>query len=145
MENLKSKRIETSEELFGLVLENGSSRNLEQVKEECEEIKKLCTIEGRESLTLSNLRVAMTRYRMMSGMPINERKKMVQGMILTHALCLEFASNQEIDYEKMFYATDKIASVVNMKVNFTAEEEEAFRKGILVLLELQTYEKTRVK
>ena len=82
---------------------------------------------------------------MMSGMPINERKKMVQGMILTHALCLEFASNQEIDYEKMFYATDKIASVVNMKVNFTAEEEEAFRKGILVLLELQTYEKTRVK
>ena len=40
MENLKSKRIETSEELFGLVLENGSSRNLEQVKEECEEIKK---------------------------------------------------------------------------------------------------------
>ncbi len=87
----------------------------------------------------------MTRYRMMSGMPINERKKMVQGMILTHALCLEFASNQEIDYEKMFYATDKIASVVNMKVNFTAEEEEAFRKGILVLLELQTYEKTRVK
>ena len=58
---------------------------------------------------------------------------------------VEDLENVEIDYEKMFYATDKIASVVNMKVNFTAEEEEAFRKGILVLLELQTYEKTRVK
>lgn len=74
MENVQSEGTEASEELFGLILENGSSRNLEQIKEEYEKIKKLCT----------------------------------KGMILTHALCLEFVSNQEIDHEKMFCATDKI-------------------------------------
>ena len=77
---------------------------------------------------------------MIPGMPINERKQMVKGMLLTEALYLEFGRNQELSEEQLFASTIRIAERTNM---LPKTEQQAFQIGVSAEVRLLYYNKTK--
>ena len=137
-DNMKDKKAEALEQFMTVVYENGYSSNM--VKEECEEIIKTCTVEGNSMETVANIYIAMAGYTMIPGMPINERKQMVKGMLLTEALYLEFGRNQELSEEQLFASTIRIAERTNM---LPKTEQQAFQIGVSAEVRLLYYNKTK--
>ena len=135
---MKDKKAEALEQFMTVVYENGYSSDM--VKEECEEIIKTCTVEGNSMETVANIYIAMAGYTMIPGMPINERKQMVKGMLLTEALYLEFGRNQELSEEQLFASTIRIAERTNM---LPKTEQQAFKIGISTELDLMYRNKTK--
>ena len=135
---MKDKKAEALEQFMTVVYENGYSSDM--VKEECEEIIKTCTVEGNSMETIANIYTAMAGYTMIPGMPINERKQMVKGMLLTEALYLEFGRNQELSEEQLFASTIRIAERTNM---LPKTEQQAFKIGISTELDLMYRNKTK--
>ena len=137
-DNMKDKKAETLEQFMTVVYENGYSSDM--VKEECEEIIKTCTVEGNSMETVANIYTAMAGYTMVPGMPINERKQMVKGMLLTQLLYLEFGRNQELSEEQLFASTIRIAERTNM---LPKTEQQAFQIGVSAEVRLLYYNKTK--
>ena len=135
---MKDKKAEALEQFMTVVYEKGYSSDM--VKEECEEIIKTCTVEGNSMETVANIYIAMAGYTMIPGMPINERKQMVKGMLLTEALYLEFGRNQELSEEQLFASTIRIAERTNM---LPKTEQQAFKIGISTELDLMYRNKTK--
>ena len=137
-DNMKDKKAEALEQFMTVVYEKGYSSDM--VKEECEEIIKTCTVEGNSMETVANIYTAMAGYTMVPGMPINERKQMVKGMLLTQLLYLEFGRNQELSEEQLFASTIRIAERTNM---LPKTEQQAFKIGISTELDLMYHNKTK--
>lgn len=135
---MKDTKAEALEQFMTVVYENGYSNDME--KEECEEIIKTCTVEGNSMETVANIYTAMAGYTMIPGMPINARKQMVKGMLLTEALYLEFGRNQELSEEQMLESTIRIAKRTNM---LPKTEQQAFKIGISTEVRLLYYRKTK--
>lgn len=137
-DNMKDKKAEALEQFMTVVYEKGYSSDM--VKEECEEIIKTCTVEGNSMETVANIYIAMAGYTMVPGMPINERKQMVKGMLLTQLLYLEFGRNQELSEEQLFASTIRIAERTNM---LPKTEQQAFQIGVSAEVRLLYYNKTK--
>ena len=137
-DNMKDKKAEALEQFVTVVYEKGYSSDM--VKEECEEIIKTCTVEGNSMETVANIYTAMAGYTMVPGMPINERKQMVKGMLLTQLLYLEFGRNQELSEEQLFASTIRIAERTNM---LPKTEQQAFQIGVSAEVRLLYYNKTK--
>ena len=137
-DNMKDKKAEALEQFMTVVYENGYSSDM--VKEECEEIIKTCTVEGNSMETVANIYTAMAGYTMVPGMPINERKQMIKGMLLTQLLYLEFGRNQELSEEQLFASTIRIAERTNM---LPKTEQQAFQIGVSAEVRLLYYNKTK--
>lgn len=135
---MKDKKAEALEQFMTVVYEKGYSSDM--VKEECEEIIKTCTVEGNSMETVANIYTAMAGYTMVPGMPINERKQMVKGMLLTQLLYLEFGRNQELSEEQLFASTIRIAERTNM---LPKTEQQAFQIGVSAEVRLLYYNKTK--
>lgn len=135
---MKDKKAEALEQFVTVVYEKGYSSDM--VKEECEEIIKTCTVEGNSMETVANIYTAMAGYTMVPGMPINERKQMVKGMLLTQLLYLEFGRNQELSEEQLFASTIRIAERTNM---LPKTEQQAFQIGVSAEVRLLYYNKTK--
>lgn len=135
---MKDKKAEALEQFMTVVYEKGYSSDM--VKEECEEIIKTCTVEGNSMETVANIYIAMAGYTMVPGMPINERKQMVKGMLLTQLLYLEFGRNQELSEEQLFASTIRIAERTNM---LPKTEQQAFQIGVSAEVRLLYYNKTK--
>ena len=135
---MKDKKAEALEQFMTVVYENGYSSDM--VKEECEEIIKTCTVEGNSMETVANIYTAMAGYTMVPGMPINERKQMIKGMLLTQLLYLEFGRNQELSEEQLFASTIRIAERTNM---LPKTEQQAFQIGVSAEVRLLYYNKTK--
>lgn len=135
---MKDEKAEALEQFMTVVYENGYSSDM--VKEECEEIIKTCTVEGNSMETVANIYTAMAGYTMVPGMPINERKQMVKGMLLTQLLYLEFGRNQELSEEQLFASTIRIAERTNM---LPKTEQQAFQIGVSAEVRLLYYNKTK--
>ena len=135
---MKDKKAEALEQFMTVVYEKGYSSDM--VKEECEEIIKTCTVEGNSMETVANIYIAMAGYTMIPGMPINERKQMVKGMLLTQLLYLEFGRNQELSEEQLFASTIRIAERTNM---LPKTEQQAFQIGVSAEVRLLYYNKTK--
>ncbi len=137
-DNMKDKKAEALEQFMTVVYEKGYSSDM--VKEECEEIIKTCTVEGNSMETVANIYTAMAGYTMVPGMPINERKQMIKGMLLTQLLYLEFGRNQELSEEQLFASTIRIAERTNM---LPKTEQQAFQIGVSAEVRLLYYNKTK--
>lgn len=135
---MKDKKAEALEQFMTVVYEKGYSSDM--VKEECEEIIKTCTVEGNSMETVANIYTAMAGYTMVPGMPINERKQMIKGMLLTQLLYLEFGRNQELSEEQLFASTIRIAERTNM---LPKTEQQAFQIGVSAEVRLLYYNKTK--
>ena len=135
---MKDAKAEALEQFMTVVYEKGYSSDM--VKEECEEIIKTCTVEGNSMETVANIYTAMAGYTMVPGMPINERKQMVKGMLLTQLLYLEFGRNQELSEEQLFASTIRIAERTNM---LPKTEQQAFQIGVSAEVRLLYYNKTK--
>ena len=135
---MKDKKAEALEQFMTVVYEKGYSSDM--VKEEGEEIIKTCTVEGNSMETVANIYIAMAGYTMVPGMPINERKQMVKGMLLTQLLYLEFGRNQELSEEQLFASTIRIAERTNM---LPKTEQQAFQIGVSAEVRLLYYNKTK--